>query len=126
MSVTTGLVLYVHGARDPRWAQPFHRLREKVAARAPRSRVVVAFLEHLEPSLAQATAAMAAEGVTRIRVVPLFFGRGGHLREDFPRQLAAARAAAPAIEFDVTEAAGENEAVLDALTAFAVATPVET
>jgi sirohydrochlorin cobaltochelatase len=126
MSVTTGLVLYVHGARDPRWAQPFHRLRDKVAARAPRSRVVVAFLEHLEPSLAQATAAMAAEGVTRIRVVPLFFGRGGHLREDFPRQLAAARAAAPAIEFDVTEAAGENEAVLDALTAFAVATPVET
>jgi sirohydrochlorin cobaltochelatase len=126
MSVTTGLVLYVHGARDPRWAQPFHRLRDKVAARAPRSRVVVAFLEHLEPSLAQATAAMAAEGVTRIRVVPLFFGRGGHLREDFPRQLAAARAAAQAIEFDVTEAAGENEAVLDALTAFAVATPVET
>jgi sirohydrochlorin cobaltochelatase len=126
MSVTTGLVLYVHGARDPRWAQPFHRLRDKVAARAPRSRVVVAFLEHLEPSLAQATAAMAAEGVTRIRVVPLFFGRGGHLREDFPRQLAAARAAAPAIEFDVTEAAGENEAVMDALAAFAVATPVET
>jgi sirohydrochlorin cobaltochelatase len=126
MSVTTGLVLYVHGARDPRWAQPFHRLRDKVAARAPRSRVVVAFLEHLEPSLAQATAAMAAEGVTRIRVVPLFFGRGGHLREDFPRQLAAARATAPAVEFDVTEAAGENEAVMDALAAFAVATPVET
>jgi sirohydrochlorin cobaltochelatase len=126
MSVTTGLVLYVHGARDPRWAQPFHRLRDKVAARAPTSRVVVAFLEHLEPSLAQAAAAMATEGVTRIRLVPLFFGRGGHLREDFPRQLAAARATAPAVEFDVTEAAGENERVLDALAAFAVATPVET
>jgi sirohydrochlorin cobaltochelatase len=126
MSVTTGLILYVHGARDPRWAQPFHRLRDKVAARAPRSRVVVAFLDHLEPSLVQATAAMAAEGVTRIRVVPLFFGRGGHLREDFPRQLAAARATAPAVEFDVTEAASENEAVLDALAAFAVARPVET
>ena len=33
---------------------------------------------------------MAAAGVRRIRVVPMFFGRGGHLREDFPRQLAAA------------------------------------
>ena len=120
MTETTGLILYVHGARDPRWAQPFHRLRDKVAARTPTSRVVVAFLEHLEPSLAQAVAAMAAEGVARIRVVPLFFGRGGHLREDFPRQLAAARAAAPGVEFDVTEAAGESEAVLDALAAFAV------
>jgi sirohydrochlorin cobaltochelatase len=119
MTETTGLILYVHGARDPRWAQPFHRLRDKVAARTPASRVVVAFLEHLEPSLAQAVAAMAVEGVTRIRVVPLFFGRGGHLREDFPLQLAAARGAAPGIEFDVAEAAGESEAVLDALAAFA-------
>jgi sirohydrochlorin cobaltochelatase len=126
MTETTGLILYVHGARDPRWAEPFHRLRDKVAARAPTSRVVVAFLDHIEPSLAQAAAAMAAEGVTRIRVVPLFFGRGGHLREDFPRQLAAARATALAVEFDITEAAGENEAVLDALAAFAVATPVQT
>jgi len=125
MSVTAGLILYVHGARDPRWARPFHRLRDKVGARAPASRVVVAFLEHLEPSLAQAAAAMAAQGIARIRVVPLFFGRGGHLREDFPRQLAAARAAAPAVEFDVTEAAGENEAVLDALAAFAVAASVQ-
>ena len=126
MSVTTGLILYVHGARDPRWAQPFHRLRDKVAARAPTSRVTVAFLEHREPSLAQAAGAMAAEGVSRIRVVPLFFGRGGHLREDFPRQLAGARAAAPGIEFDVTEAAGENEAVLDALAAFVVAAAMDT
>lgn len=119
MTKTSGLILFVHGARDPRWAQPFHRLRDKVAARTPASRVVVAFLEHLEPSLAQAARAMAVDGVTRIRVVPLFFGRGGHLREDFPRQLMGARAAAPGVEFDVTEAAGESDAVLDALAAFA-------
>ena len=120
MTATTGLILYVHGARDARWAEPFYRLRDKVAKRAPRSRVVVAFLEHAEPSLVQAAGAMAAEGITFIRVVPMFFGRGGHLREDLPRQLRAARAAAPSAEFDVGEAAGENEAVLEALATFAV------
>ena len=116
----TGLILYVHGARDPRWAEPFYRLRDNVAKRAPASRVAVAFLEHRAPNLAQAVGAMAAEGVMHIRVVPMFFGRGGHLREDFPRQLDAARAAAPLAKLDVTEAAGENEAVLDALATFAV------
>jgi sirohydrochlorin cobaltochelatase len=120
MTSAEGLILYVHGARDPRWAAPFLRLREKVAARAPERRVVVAFLEHGTPDLAAAAAALAAEGVTNVRVVPLFFGRGGHLREDLPSQLATAKTAAPGVTFDVTEAAGENEGVLEALARFAL------
>ena len=115
-----GIILYVHGARDPRWAEPFERLREKVAAQGEGTPVALAFLEHGKPDLAEAAAMMAREGVRRIRVVPMFFGRGGHLREDFPRQLDLARARAPEVAFDVTEAAGENEQVLDALAAFAL------
>lgn len=125
MTVASGLILYVHGARDPRWAEPFLRLRDRVARRAPLARVVVAYLEHGKPDLKQATVAMAADGITHIRLVPLFFGRGGHLREDFPQQLDAARFAAPAVEFEVTEAAGENEAVLDALATFAVTASID-
>ena len=115
-----GLILYVHGARDPRWAEPFERLRARIEQRAPGRPVAVAYLEHLTPDLQRAAAAMAAGGVRQIRVVPLFFGRGGHLREDFPRQLAAARAGLPGVRFEVTEAAGENDGVLDALASFAL------
>jgi sirohydrochlorin cobaltochelatase len=115
-----GLILYVHGARDPRWAEPFERLREKVAGRARGVPVTVAFLEHRAPDLAQAAADLAAQGADRIRVVPMFFGRGGHLRDDFPRQLAAARERVPGVRFEVTEAAGESDAVLVALAAFAL------
>jgi sirohydrochlorin cobaltochelatase len=120
MTSATGIILYVHGARDPRWAEPFHRLRAKVAERAPAQSVTVAFLEHITPDLPQAAAEMAADGVNRIRVVPVFLGRGGHLREDLPRQLDAARASVPSVTFEVTEAAGENEMVLDALAKFAL------
>jgi len=123
MTSKRGLILYVHGARDRRWAEPFERLRTMVAARAPEVNVAVAFLEHLAPNLAGAAAAMAAQGVDRIRVAPLFFGRGGHLREDFPRQLDAARAAAPTALFEVTEAAGENAEVLQALARFVLEAP---
>ncbi|HEY7788707.1 MAG TPA: CbiX/SirB N-terminal domain-containing protein [Casimicrobiaceae bacterium] len=121
MTAATGLILYVHGARDPRWAEPFYRLRDKVAQRAAAAHVVVAFLEHGKPDLAEAAAAMAACDVVRIRIVPLFFGRGGHLREDFPRHLDDARRAAPLVEFELAEAAGENDAVLDALATYAIA-----
>ncbi|HJU23104.1 MAG TPA: CbiX/SirB N-terminal domain-containing protein [Casimicrobiaceae bacterium] len=116
----TGLILFAHGARDPRWAEPFERLRDRVATMAPSQTVVLAFLEHLAPDLPAAVAEMGREGVDRVRVVPLFFGRGGHLREDFPKQLEKARAANPSVSFEVTEAAGENEDVQAALAAFAL------
>ena len=118
----TGVILYVHGARDARWAEPFRRLRDKVAARHS-GPVSLAFLEHGTPDLAEAAKDMAAQGMVHVRVVPMFFGRGGHLRQDFPRQLHAARAAVPALRFEVTEAAGESDAVLEALTAFALEAP---
>jgi sirohydrochlorin cobaltochelatase len=116
----SGIILYVHGARDPRWAEPFRLLRAKVEARGEGSKVALAFLEHGTPDLAEAAAEMAGEGVANIRIVPMFFGRGGHLRDDFPRHLEAARARVPQVTFDVTEAAGESEQVLEALATFAL------
>ena len=123
-SAMTGLILFVHGARDPRWAAPFERLRRLIAARSPDVPVKVAFLEHARPDLAAAAAEVAAMGARRIKIVPLFFGRGGHLREDFPRQLAAVSAQLPDVEFGVTAAAGEDDGVLDALATFALEAPI--
>jgi sirohydrochlorin cobaltochelatase len=119
----TALILFVHGARDPRWAVPFERLRSLIVARSPDVPVKVAFLEHAKPDLVQAAGELAAAGARRIKVVPLFFGRGGHLREDFPRHLAAAQERCPEVEFVVTGAAGEDDGVLDALAAFALEAP---
>ena len=119
------IVLFVHGARDPRWAEPFLRLRDRVAAKDPQRVVEVAFLEGMTPDLPEAARRLSAHGVTHARVVPMFFGRGGHLRDDFPGHLAAACAAAPGVAFEVTQAAGESDAVLDALADFALRAPAE-
>ena len=115
-----GIVLFAHGARDRRWAEPFEQLRERMQARRPDLSIELAFLEHLPPDLAEAAVAMAARGVRKVRIVPLFFGRGGHLRNDFPLHVARAQAAAPAIAFEIIEAAGEDPAVIDALADFAL------
>jgi len=117
---TRGLVLFAHGARDPRWAEPFEQVRSTIAKRRPDLDIRIAYLEHLQPSLAATVAAMAEMGVQEIRLVPMFFGRGGHLREDFPRAVVAARAAAPNLRIEISEAAGEAPAVREALADFAL------
>lgn len=116
-----GVVLFAHGARDARWAEPFERLRTRIEARRPDLAVALAFLESMEPDLAGAVRALADRGVARIRIVPLFFGRGGHLRDDFPHHVARAQAAAPSVTLDVAPAAGEDPAVIEALADFALA-----
>ena len=110
--MTTGLILFAHGARDPRWAEPFERLRQKVAAARPGMPVALAFLELMTPHLGTATAALVAQGCTSIRVVPIFLGQGGHVRQDLPRLIGEAQFRHPAVGFELTTAVGEDESVL--------------
>ncbi len=114
------VILFAHGARDARWTEPFVRVAERVRAAAPNRRIELAYLEFQPPDLAQAARALAAQGATSIRVVPLFFGRGGHLREAVPRLIEATARSMPGIRFELGEAAGEDPAVIEAIAAFSL------
>ena len=114
------ILLFAHGAKDPRWAEPFVRIASKMRAAAPKLTVELAYLEHLEPSLDQAARRLAKLGATAIRVVPLFLGRGGHLRVELPRLIEAAKVTLPDVVFEVALPAGEDDAVIDALAAYCV------
>ncbi|KVX60161.1 sirohydrochlorin chelatase [Burkholderia stagnalis] len=112
---THGIVLFGHGARDPRWAEPFERLAARLRAAAPAAPVSLAFLELMTPSLDTAVAAQVAAGCTRITVVPVFFGQGGHVRRDLPQLVDACRAAHPGVKIRCATAVGEDDGVLDAI-----------
>ncbi|MFM0286071.1 sirohydrochlorin chelatase [Paraburkholderia megapolitana] len=116
-----GIVLLGHGARDPRWAEPFERLAGKLRARHGNAGPVsLAFLELMTPDLPAAIAAQAAAGCTVISVVPVFFGQGGHVRRDLPVIVDACRAAHPGVTIHCATAAGEDEGVLDAVADYCV------
>ena len=119
--MSAGLLLFAHGARDPRWAEPFLAVAERVRRADPGRRVELAFLEMMEPDLGQAAGRLAAAGVSRIDVVPLFLGMGGHLRNDLPPLLEAVRAAHAGIEVRLHPAIGENEAVVAVIASAALA-----
>ena len=110
-----GLILFAHGARDPKWAEPFEALAARVRALAPATPVRLAFLELMKPDLETAAADLVSNGVDAVRIVPIFLGQGGHVRRDLPERVAALRASHPHVAFDTTPPAGEDRSVLDAL-----------
>ena len=113
-----GIVLFAHGSRDPEWGEPVQRLAGIVANRDTDASVVTAFLEHLQPPLEQAVAALAERGVAEITVVPVFIAQGGHLKQDLPRIVAAIRETHPALSIKLAPAMGESGAVLEAMADF--------
>ena len=109
------LVLFAHGARDPQWAEPFKRIQTAIRARRPGAVVELAFLELMQPPLADAIAVLAKAGYRRITIAPLFMAQGGHLRSDVPKLLDAARAAHPGVEINLLPAVGDVETILNAI-----------
>lgn len=114
------LILFAHGARAASWAAPFERLRDLVAAREPGVDVSLAFLELMSPRLPERAAALVAQGVTDLTVVPVFLGQGGHVLRDLPVMIEQLRADHPQLALRVVEAAGENAAVLRAIADYCV------
>ncbi|EXI72950.1 MAG TPA: CbiX/SirB N-terminal domain-containing protein [Candidatus Accumulibacter phosphatis] len=111
----TALILFAHGARDPEWARPMQRVCALLRQQAPTLRVELAFLEFIPPDLRNCAEALVADGVQRVLVVPMFIARGGHLKRDLPLLLAELRQQHPGTIFDLADAVGEAETVVQAM-----------
>jgi sirohydrochlorin cobaltochelatase len=112
------IILFGHGARDSRWREPFDRLFALWREQYPDTPVELAFLEMMQPSLEEAVAALSAKGATDLIIVPVFFGQGGHLRNDFPVLLEECRGKFSNLRLSATPAVGEDLAVLQAIVDF--------
>ncbi|QWD68655.1 CbiX/SirB N-terminal domain-containing protein [Polynucleobacter sp. VK25] len=112
------IILFGHGARDSRWREPFDRLAVLWREQQPKTPVELAFLEMMQPSLEEAVISLSAQGANEITVVPVFFGQGGHLRNDFPVLLEECRSKFPNMTLSATPAVGEDLAVLQAIVDF--------
>jgi len=112
------MVLFAHGARDPKWAAPFERLRDILRARAPDVTVSLAFLELMSPRLPEAVSALAGDGAEEVTIVPVFLGQGGHVLRDLPALIDELKSAHPHLRFHVAGAVGEDADVLNAMATY--------
>jgi sirohydrochlorin cobaltochelatase len=115
-----GLILLAHGARDPRWREPFDRLVEGVRAKRPELAVRLAFLELMTPDLLLAGEELVASGCDALLIVPIFFGQGGHVREDVPALVEVLRKRWTGVAVSVSRTAGDDSGVVDALASFCI------
>lgn len=114
------MILFAHGARDPRWAQPFQRLQTITQTSLPEVKVELAFLEFMTPSLPDLVPQLIEDGYEKIVVAPIFLGQGGHVLRDLPMMINQLRETYPALELQQLEAAGENVLVLQAIRDYCV------
>ena len=95
----TGLLLFAHGARDARWAQPFEQVAAAVRAARPDQPVRLAFLEFMTPDIRTAA---------------------GHVRNDLPPMLDELRGLHGGVAFNLHPAIGETSALVAAIAGIAL------
>jgi sirohydrochlorin cobaltochelatase len=115
-----GLILLGHGARDPRWREPFDGLVERIRAKRPELAVRLAFLELMTPDLLLAGEELVVSGCDALLIVPIFFGQGGHVREDVPALVDILRKRWAGVAVSVSRSVGDDSGVVDALASFCI------
>jgi len=110
-----GILLFAHGARDPRWAEPFDAVAARVRSADASLHVRLAYLEFMTPTLLEAGRDLALAGCDRVEIVPLFLGAGGHVRKDLPDLQRELEAAYPLVQWRLRQAIGELEPVIAAM-----------
>ena len=114
-----GLILFAHGSRNPAWRKPFDRVLKDVVKRGE-CQAILAFGEFMSPGMVEAAQMLAAQGVKKAVIVPLFLGGGAHVRGDVPKLAAQARAAS-GMQLRVAKSIGEDAAVLAAIADYSIA-----
>lgn len=107
----TGVVLFAHGSRDPLWRLPIDAVAEHMASSWPDLPVAVAFLELTQPDLPSTVEQMMKQGLSHVRIVPMFLGVGRHAREDLPEIVRGLSEAYPQMRFELLPAIGEHPAM---------------
>ena len=111
------LLLVDHGSREPEAQAALARLAAELRTRAPERAVYVAHLELVPPTVAEAIAACAADGVRDLVVHPFFLTPGRHAAKDVPQQVAAAAAGHPGLRIRTTAPFGASAGVADLILA---------
>ena len=112
MTASTRILLLAHGSSDRRWCETFETLAGPTLDALPEARI--AYMELAEPSLESQIEQAAADGITDIRVVPLFLAAGRHLRRDVPAMLEALEARLD-VKVALLPPIGENPGLAHAL-----------
>ena len=111
------LLVIDHGSREPEAAAHLARVAEELRGLRPELAVYVAHLELTPPSIAEAVAKCAGDGITELVVHPFFLAPGRHAARDVPREVEAAAAAHPGLRVRLTRPIGASAGLAELILA---------
>lgn len=118
-STQTGYLLFAHGSRAHAWRTPFDNML-KVARSRTSCPVALAFLETMQPTLADGIQTLFEQGARRIVITPIFLAAGNHIREDLPQLIREAEQRLPGLRIEVQATIGENPLMQAAMVDYAL------
>lgn len=121
--VRQGIVLFAHGSRDPLWKAPVERVAARISQIDPSALVRCAYLEMQAPDLDHAVQELLDAGARSVRIAPMFFGVGKHLRDDLPGMAARLRQRHPSLDLRIEPPIGEDPVLLDLIARRALERP---
>lgn len=95
------VLLMAHGSPHETANAPIGRVAEALKAHYPH--VQLGFMEVNTPTIADAAEALVAAGAKRVVAAPYFLQLGGHVAEDLPEAVGAARTAHPGTAFTLAD-----------------------
>lgn len=104
----TCLVLLAHGSRNPEWLQPFEVLARNLKRDLGEANIVLSYMEHAAPPLAEVAEQVAGRGVRTMRILPLFMASGNHLQQDIPDSIAAIGSRFPELQIELMPPIGTH------------------
>src|SRR3954471_19012191 len=113
------LLVVAHGSRDQEARSEYVRIGEALSARLAPHSVIFSVLEfpdeHKLPSIEAGWGRCLAAGAERVVALPFFLFPAGHVREDLPNELRAAREAGGWATLDLLPPLGPANEILDVL-----------
>ena len=102
------LVLLAHGSKDPQWRVPFERIVDAVQGQSGKTKVRLAYMEFIEPTLMDVARECVGQQISHLRILPLFLSIGAHLATDVPEQVNQAKAKFPQLEIELLAPVGKD------------------
>lgn len=108
-----GILLLSHGSRRVEANQEIIDISELIRARDPRGEYQVAFMSNGSPDIGAGIEKLAAAGMERIIVMPLFLVTGNHITLDIPSELEIQKERWPAIQFRMAQHLAGHPGLVD-------------
>ena len=108
-----GILVIAHGSRAIETETTLDAVLSMVKSKLPDIVVECAFMEFSDRTVEKGVSALAAKGVTEIKIVPYFLFMGIHMKQDIPNMVAECAARFPGIRIAMGDPLGVDERLAD-------------